>query len=46
VRETLTNLEIEMERILSQVRNGIRALQHLNPSVQAHTSPPPEENPE
>ncbi len=28
VLETLTNLEIEMERTLNQVRNGIRALQH------------------
>jgi F0F1-type ATP synthase membrane subunit b/b' len=27
VLETLTSLEIEMERILNQVRNGIRALQ-------------------
>jgi cell division septum initiation protein DivIVA len=31
VLETLTNLEIEMERILNQVRNGIRALQHNQP---------------
>ncbi|MBN1230820.1 MAG: hypothetical protein JXA19_03020 [Anaerolineales bacterium] len=28
VLETLTNLEMEMERILTQVRNGVRALQH------------------
>jgi cell division septum initiation protein DivIVA len=28
VLETLTSLEIEMERVLNQVRNGIRALQH------------------
>ncbi|MGD2026891.1 MAG: ATP synthase F0 subunit B [Anaerolineales bacterium] len=28
VLETLTNLEIEMERVINQVRNGIRALQH------------------
>ena len=27
VLEVLTNLEIEMERVLNQVRNGIRALQ-------------------
>ena len=27
VLETLTNLEIEMERLVSQVRNGIRTLQ-------------------
>ena len=46
VRETLTNLEIEMERILSQVRNGIRALQHMNPAAQGNTPPPPEEKPE
>lgn len=30
VLETLTNLEIEMERALNQVRNGIRALQHTH----------------
>ncbi len=28
ILQTLTNLEIEMETILNQVRNGIRALQH------------------
>lgn len=28
VLETLTSLEIEMERVVNQVRNGIRALQH------------------
>jgi cell division septum initiation protein DivIVA len=28
IMETLTNLEIEMERILNQVRNGIRTIQH------------------
>ncbi|MDH5605333.1 MAG: hypothetical protein OEY93_00440 [Anaerolineae bacterium] len=28
VLETLTKLEIEMERIINQVRNGITALQH------------------
>jgi cell division septum initiation protein DivIVA len=28
VLETLTSLEIEMERVINQVRNGIRALQH------------------
>jgi len=32
VLDTLTNLEIEMERILNQVRNGIRALQHNPPA--------------
>jgi hypothetical protein len=31
VLETLTNLEIEMERVINQVRNGIRALQHTQP---------------
>jgi cell division septum initiation protein DivIVA len=33
VLETLTNLEIEMERSLNQVRNGIRALQHQHSMV-------------
>jgi cell division septum initiation protein DivIVA len=28
VLETLTSLEIEMERVINQVRNGIRTLQH------------------
>lgn len=28
VLETLTNLEIEMERVINQVRNGIRTIQH------------------
>ena len=32
--ETLTNLEIEMERIINQVRNGIRTLQHTDPPLQ------------
>lgn len=31
IMETLTNLEIEMERILNQVRNGIRTIQHTVP---------------
>ncbi len=31
VLDTLTSLEVEMERILSQVRNGIRALQQIGP---------------
>jgi cell division septum initiation protein DivIVA len=30
VLESLTNLEIEMERVLNQVRNGIRALKEPN----------------
>jgi F0F1-type ATP synthase membrane subunit b/b' len=28
VLETLTSLEIEMERVINQVRNGIRTIQH------------------
>ncbi|MBN2045054.1 MAG: hypothetical protein JW757_08555 [Anaerolineales bacterium] len=31
IMETLTNLEIEMERIINQVRNGIRTLQLTDP---------------
>jgi cell division septum initiation protein DivIVA len=40
VLETLTNLEIEMERILSQVRNGILALKqtHGSSPIQAEPS--------
>lgn len=30
VLDTLTNLEIEMERIISQVRNGIQTLHHTH----------------
>lgn len=30
VLDTLTNLEIEMERVIAQVRNGIQALQHTH----------------
>lgn len=30
VLETLTNMEIEMERVLTQIRNGIRALRHVH----------------
>lgn len=30
VLETLTSLEIEMERIINQVRNGIRTLEHTH----------------
>ena len=33
VLKTLTELEIEMDRILTQVRNGIRALQQINPQI-------------
>lgn len=38
VLDVLTNLEMEMERLLNQVRNGIRALMH-----QQESSKPPEE---
>lgn len=42
--EILTNLEIEMERILTQVRNGIRAIQHTHTGEQkAATAPPKKE---
>ncbi len=41
VLDKLTNLEIEMERIISQVRNGIRALHHINPEVTPNAAPPP-----
>jgi len=33
VLETLTNLEIEMERIINQVRNGIRTLEHTHGEI-------------
>jgi hypothetical protein len=42
VLETLTNMEIEMERVLTQVRNGIRALRH----VQTDDAPPPPQHPQ
>lgn len=38
VMEALSNLELEMERALNQVRNGIRALQHTQA---AKVTPPP-----
>ncbi len=38
VLESLTNLEREMERVLSQIRNGQRELQHQA----AHIQPPPD----
>ncbi len=41
VMETLTNLEMEMERILGQVRNGIRSLQ-----TEKTPENPPEEQPQ
>jgi cell division septum initiation protein DivIVA len=34
VLDTLTNLEVEMERVLNQVRNGIRALESENRTIQ------------
>ena len=34
VLETLTSLEIEMERVLNQIRNGIRALQHQHGMIE------------
>ncbi len=41
VMETLTSLEMEMERILGQVRNGIRSLQ-----TEKAQEKPPEEQPQ
>ncbi len=41
VMETLTSLEMEMERILGQVRNGIRSLQ-----TEKSQEKPPEEQPQ
>ncbi len=41
VMETLTSLEMEMERILGQVRNGIRSLQ-----TEKNAEKPPEEQPQ
>jgi F0F1-type ATP synthase membrane subunit b/b' len=41
VMETLTSLEMEMERILGQVRNGIRSLQ-----TEKNQEKPPEEQPQ
>ncbi len=41
VMETLTSLEMEMERILGQVRNGIRSLQ-----TEKTAEKPPEEQPQ
>ena len=35
VLDTLTNLEIEMERVISQVRNGIQALQQTHQTEDA-----------
>ncbi len=40
VLETLTNLEIEMERVINQVRNGIRALQHTQQQQQSQVPAP------
>ncbi len=41
VMDTLSNLEMEMERILGQVRNGIRSLQ-----TEKSQEKPPEEQPQ
>lgn len=44
VLDALTNLEMEMERLLNQVRNGIRALMHQqegNKSPEGQTPPQP-----
>ncbi len=35
VLETLTSLEVEMEKIVQQVRNGIRTIQHTNPDAKS-----------
>lgn len=43
VLDTLTNLEIEMETILNQVRNGIRALKHINQTPMEPASPQQEQ---
>ncbi|KAA3643169.1 MAG: hypothetical protein DWQ07_21875 [Chloroflexi bacterium] len=40
ILQTLTNMEIEMEGVLSQVRNGIRALQHQYGFVDAPEATP------
>ena len=42
VLEKLTDLEIEMERVINQVRNGIRALHHVN-QTPLEAVPPSEE---
>jgi cell division septum initiation protein DivIVA len=39
VLSTLIDLEVHLERVLSQVRNGIMALQHLNPASQEPLPP-------
>ena len=39
IMETLTNLEIEMERIVNQVRNGIRTLQYTDPPAASPMEP-------
>ena len=46
VMETLAHLEMEMERLLNQVRNGIRTLQNelpLAPEAQTVENPQPEQ---
>lgn len=42
VLEALTNLEREMERTLSQIRNGMRELQHQATYIQKPTDTPTE----
>jgi hypothetical protein len=42
VMDTLTRLENEMERMLAQVRNGIRTLQTDKQNPDKNTPPPPE----
>ncbi len=42
VLEKLTDLEIEMERVINQVRNGIRALHHVS-QMPLEAVPPSEE---
>lgn len=45
VLDTLTSLEVEMERILTQVRNGIRALQQIGPPEPQVIDETPEASP-
>lgn len=41
VIQTLSRMEMELERLLNQARNGILALEHIS-----HDEPPPEDEPE
>lgn len=45
VLESLTNMEMELERVLNQVRNGIQAILHQQETDGLVESPAPEENP-